>query len=114
MQEKAGGGSFHPPFLPNSSVAPEAGASISVIPGSALPSSSLWSAQLWRPSCGCRRACLVTTPEQARMYLRVLARHEQKGPGATIKGNILHSFRRKCFPGLSRPRPWMTGIPLTA
>lgn len=46
------------------------------------------------------------------MYLHVLARHEQKGPGATIKGNILHSFQKELFPRASRPRLWMTGIPL--
>lgn len=32
------------------------------------------------------------------MYLPVLARHEQKVPGATIKGNILHSFQKALFP----------------
>lgn len=84
---------FHP-FFPNSSVAREAEASISVIPGPALPQQL----PVVGPSCGCRRACLVTALEQARMYLRVLARHEQKVPGATIKGNILHSFQKALFP----------------
>lgn len=72
----------------------EAEASISVIPGPALPQQL----PVVGPSCGCRRACLVTAPEKARMYLRVLSRHEQKGPGATIKGNVLHSFQKELFP----------------
>lgn len=75
-------------------MARKAETSISVTPGPALPRQL----PVVGPSCGCGRACLVTAPEQARMYLRVLARREQKGPGATIKGNILHSFQKELFP----------------
>lgn len=92
-EDRSGESCCHP-FFPSSSVVQEAEASISVILGPAL------SQQLpvVGPSCGCRRACLVTALEQARMYLRVLARHEQKGPGTTIKGNILHSFQKELVP----------------